>query len=52
MVSNKQLKKHGCTPKDWKPLFTAKEDKLPQIKKRELLIMNRINDGRLMNIRE
>lgn len=52
-VSPKQLRKHNCTAKQWKSLFTAKAaDKLPEIKKLELLIMNRINDGRLMNIRE
>lgn len=50
-VSAKQLRKAGCSPKDWKPLFTAKDgDKLPQIQKLERLLANRISDGQLMNI--
>lgn len=52
-VSPRQLREHGCTPKAWKPLFTAKvPDKLPQIKKLEYLIQSRLNDGWLMNMRE
>lgn len=52
-ISPKVLKAHGCTPKDWKPLFTARADKkLLEIKKLELLIMNRRNDGLTMNMRD
>lgn len=59
-VSPQVLKAHGCTPADWKPLFCAKgtysqkekNGKLPQIKRLELLLMNRINDGRLKNIQD
>jgi len=59
-VSPKVLKAHGCTPADWKPLFTAKGNysgksksgKLPQIKRLETLIANRINDGRLKNLQD
>src|SRR5580692_11251291 len=59
-VSPKVLKAHGCTPADWKPLFTAKGNfsgknrtgKLPQIKRLELLIANRIQDVQLRNLND
>lgn len=52
-VSPKVLKEAGCTPAAWKLLFTAPPDKkFRQIKKLELLIQNRINDGRLLNIQQ
>lgn len=53
-VSPKILKAHGCTPKDWKPKFEASDPakKSSKIKKLELLIQNRNNDGQLKNIAE
>jgi len=52
-VSPKALRRAGCTPKEWRKLFTAVPDKKDtRIKKLELLVMNRIMDGRLQNMRE
>lgn len=52
-ISPKILKAHGCDPKLWKELFVAeRSEKLPQIKKLELLIQNRVCDGQLRCISE
>ena len=52
-VSPTILKAHGCDPKLWKPLFTCKnDDKLPAIKRLELLLQNRISDGQLKCLQE